>query len=53
MDDKDDESLMMMIMENLSIMIPALLNGLTENGKAWVVSPALWQCWPHLLFEKD
>ena len=35
-------------------MIPALLNGLTENGKSWVVPPALWQCWSHLklLFER-
>ena len=29
-------------------MVPALLNGLTENGKSWMVSPTLWQCWPHL-----
>ena len=35
--------------ENLSVVIPALLNGLTENGKSRVVPPALWQCWPHLV----
>jgi len=29
--------------------IPALLNGLTENGKSRVFPPALRQCWPHLL----
>ena len=40
--------LIMMMMINLGIVIPALLNSLTENCKSWMLSPSLWQSWPHL-----